>query len=413
MELVLPHDAPEWAVKIQELMKVDCQKGVQAFSDMVERAEKRIDAQVYREFEFALHRELTEEKNMALAREFVEDQICSHGMAAQLNFHFDVDPKTGEEKPHCHVTATLRYLEENGLSSKKERAWNSKEYLCGLRVKWEEYSNFHLKLHGYDVQIDHRCHKERGIELEPQPKLGRGVREQEKRLQQREGGERHSPITDRAQLFHECQLRNLYRIMRNPDVVLDIVTKHHATFMWADVQKVLHRYVDELPLFQRLESKLKNSNELLFLKSDVKSGEIYTTHTMLKAEKSLIEIAEKLDQSKTHSVNGEHIEYALTKAKQALEDKGGLSEDQVKAINHLVDAGQIKCVVGIAGAGKTTALGVCQDIWKAEGYAVYGLAPTGKAAQNLESKTLEQSGIQSITVHKFLKSFDEGRCHYK
>jgi ATP-dependent exoDNAse (exonuclease V) alpha subunit len=59
-----------------------------AFVDKVEAAEKRIDAQVWREFEFALHRELTEEQNMALAREFVEDEICSHGMIAQLEFSF-------------------------------------------------------------------------------------------------------------------------------------------------------------------------------------------------------------------------------------------------------------------------------------------------------------------------------------
>lgn len=73
----------------------------------------------------------------------------------------------------------------------------------------------------------------------------------------------------------------------------------------------------------------------------------------------------------------------------------------------MVDEGQLRCLVGIAGAGKTTALGVCQNIWKTEGYAVYGLAPTGKAAQNLE-----QSGISSMTLHKFLKSFEESRCQY-
>ncbi|MBP9691729.1 MAG: AAA family ATPase, partial [Alphaproteobacteria bacterium] len=58
-------------------------------------------------------------------------------------------------------------------------------------------------------------------------------------------------------------------------------------------------------------------------------------------------------------------------------------------------------------AGKTTALGVCHGIWKAGGYAIYGLTPTGKAAQNLE-----QGGIPSTTLHKFLKSFEEGRCQY-
>lgn len=406
VELVLPKDAPEWAHHIQKLMAEDRRQGVQALSDMVEAAEKRMDAQVYREFEFALHRELTEEQNMALAREFVEDQIASRGMAAQLNFHFDVDSETGEEKPHCHVVTLLRRLDEHGLSSKKEREWNRKEFLSELRRQWQDYSNFHLKLHGHDIQIDHRSNIERGIELEPQPKLSRGVREQEKRLQQLEGRDK-APITDRARIFHEAQLRNLYRVVRNPEVIFDIVTKHHATFMWADVRQVLHRYADEVPLFQRLETKLKNSNELLLLRYDEKSGNIYTTHTMLKAEKQLIETAESLNQVKSHGVEVGHIGHCIEKANQALEGKGGLSEDQIKAIHHLVDEGQIKCVVGIAGAGKTTALGVCHDIWQAEGYNVYGLAPTGKAAQNLE-----QSGINSSTVHKFLKSFEEGRCQY-
>jgi ATP-dependent exoDNAse (exonuclease V) alpha subunit len=181
VELLLPKDAPLWAREIQELMSKDRQKGVQALVDIVEAAEKRKDAQVWREFEFALHRELTEEQNIALAREFVEDQICGHGMMAKLNFHFDIDEETGEEKPHCHVVVTTRRLEEKGLSSKKETEWNKKTYLLELREQWANYSNFYLKLHGHDIQIDHRSHKERGIEMEPQPKRGRGISEQEKR----------------------------------------------------------------------------------------------------------------------------------------------------------------------------------------------------------------------------------------
>lgn len=426
VELVLPKDAPEWVREIQHLMKEDRQKGVQAFSDMVERAEKRIDAQVYREFEFALHRKLTEEQNIALARKFVEDQIASHGMAAQMNFHFDVNSETGEEKPHCHVTAPFRYLEENGLSSKKERAWNSKEYLCELRVKWEEYSNFHLKLYGHDIQIDHRSNIERGIEMEPQPKLGRGVREYENKLQKLEGNmevnrvhkETLSPITDKAQIFHNVQLRNLYRIMRRPETVFDIVTRHHATFMWGDVQKILGRYVDDTTLFQRLDVRLQNSKELVLLKENggfhqdgLEHGEsraIYTTHAMLKAEKKLVGTAELLAGQSTHSVSSTSLESGLESLKMGLAQEGHiLSAGQEQAIRHLVDDGQLKCIVGYAGAGKTTALEACRDIWEDAGYRVYGLAPTGRAAQNLED-----SGIQSQTLHKFLKSFEEGRCQY-
>jgi len=155
VELVLPHDAPAWAKEIQDLIKADRKEGVQAFCDKVEAGEKRVDAQVYREFEFALHRELSDEQNIALAREFVQDHICVHGMAAQMNFHFDVDDETGEEKPHCHVVATMRKLEETGFGP-KERDWNAKPFLCELREKWEEYSNTHLKFHGHDIQIDHR-----------------------------------------------------------------------------------------------------------------------------------------------------------------------------------------------------------------------------------------------------------------
>ncbi len=79
----------------------------------------------------------------------------------------------------------------------------------------------------------------------------------------------------------------------------------------------------------------------------------------------------------------------------------------VSTVRHLVDPGQLKCIVGYAGAGKTTALEACRDIWESEGFRVYGLAPTGRAAQNLEG-----SGISSQTLHKFLKSFEEGRCQY-
>jgi Ti-type conjugative transfer relaxase TraA len=421
VELLLPKDAPLWAKEIQELMSQDRQKGVQALVDIVEAAEKRKDAQVWREFEFALHRELTEEQNIVLAREFVEDQICGHGMMAKLNFHFDVDEETGEKKPHCHVAVTTRRLEERGLSSKKEIEWNKKAYLLELREQWANYSNFHLMLHGHDIQIDHRSHKERGIEMEPQPKRGRGVSEQEKRTKSVTiDSDKIIPVTDKAKEFHDVQLRNLYRIIRKPEIIFEIVTKHHATFMWADIQKKLHQYVDDAHLFQRLEAKLKNSKELILLRlegmrdpfGNIQDQAIYTTRTMLKTERSLVETAEGLGKSSTHGVNPESTGEAITKADDDLKAHGGLSQDQVKAIHHLVDEGQLKCVVGIAGAGKTTALGVCQNIWKAEGYSVYGLAPTGKAAQNLEASPLEANGIPSTTLHKFLKAFEEGRSRY-
>ncbi len=460
VEFVLPEDAPQWIRDIQDLINTDRQEGVQALTQKVEAAEYRINSQVWREIEIALHSELTEEQNITLAREFVKDQLCGRGMAALLNFHFDVDEKTGQAKPHCHILLTMRTLDEEGFSLKKERSWNTKAVIQELREQWAHYSNFYLKLYGHDIQIDHRSNKERGIDMEPQPKRGKNVLELERKATETKtiepGTENEGiesiekdniktteslesteaahplenlqsdkdtkivPVTEKMQAFRATQLRNLYRIMRNPDVILDIVTKHHATFMWADIQKKLHQYVDNPALFERLEDKIKASSELVLLhiqKIQDSSGmerdkAIYTTRSMLKAEQSLIEQVEELGNSKIHGVQEKSFELAIKKANEKLKEHGGLSQDQIKAIHHLVNEGQIKCVVGIAGAGKTTAIGVCHEIWMAEGYAVYGLAPTGKASQNLEGSSLEENGIPSTTLHKFLKSFAEGRCQY-
>ena len=52
VELVLPKDAPQWAVAIQKLIASDRQAGVQKLSEIAEAAEERADARVWREFEF-------------------------------------------------------------------------------------------------------------------------------------------------------------------------------------------------------------------------------------------------------------------------------------------------------------------------------------------------------------------------
>ncbi|MBY0273338.1 MAG: AAA family ATPase [Alphaproteobacteria bacterium] len=426
VQILLPENAPAWAKEIQQLVSTDREKGIQLLSNIANAAEKRVDAQVYREIEFSLPRELTYEQRKALAQEYVQDQFCGLGMLAIQSFHVETCEETGELNPHCHTFFLTRELVEGnssqGLVSKKNRDWNTREVHEVWREQWAQYASFHLKMHGFDITLDHRSYKDQGLDIEPQVKLGKGVNEQEKRTDGIEGCSlsknqenaediggfvASTPTTKRTQAFREVQLRNLYRIMRRPETVLDIVTRHHATFMWGDVQKILGRYVDDSTLFQRLDARLQNSKELILLKGNGEQA-IYTTHTMLKAEKKLVGTAEMLAGHESHSVSSASLEDGLERLKTGLAQEGHtLSEGQEQAIRHLVDEGQLKCIVGYAGAGKTTALEACHDIWEDAGYKVYGLAPTGRAAQNLEG-----SGIKSQTLHKFLKSFEEGRCQY-
>jgi conjugative relaxase-like TrwC/TraI family protein len=58
---------------------------------------------------------------------------------------------------------------------------------------------------------------------------------------------------------------------------------------------------------------------------------------------------------------------------------------------------QVVAVQGGAGTGKTTALGVVREIAEEHGFAVRGLAPTSRARN-----TLQESGIQSETLQRYL-----------
>jgi hypothetical protein len=101
----------------------------QTLWNMVERAETRVDAQLAREVEITLPRELTKEQQIELVRSFVMDEFVSKGMVADIGIHRP-DASDGNEQPHAHVLLTMRRLDpssETGFSAKKERDWNERE----------------------------------------------------------------------------------------------------------------------------------------------------------------------------------------------------------------------------------------------------------------------------------------------
>ena len=141
-EILLPDGAPErWADRA-------------VLWNAVEAAEKRKDAQLAREVEFALPRELSREEGVALARDFVAEQFVSRGMVADLNVHWPVDAH-GEAKPHAHVMLTMREAGPEGFG-RKVREWNGVAELQGWREAWATRANERLAELGHEVRIDHR-----------------------------------------------------------------------------------------------------------------------------------------------------------------------------------------------------------------------------------------------------------------
>jgi Ti-type conjugative transfer relaxase TraA len=410
--LSLPKEAPDWAVDLKDLIKEDRTKGVQEFCNIVEGAENRKDSQVYREFRLSLPREFTKEQSKELVKEFLDDQVCSHGITALQNYHFDVDSVTGEENPHCHVLLLTRRLMETGLGL-KDRSWNTKQQHEQWRSQWASYGNYHLLKNGFEANWDYRSYKDRGINFEPQPKLGSKIIKMEKQAGQDPKNIHSKPVTERGREYQEVKLRNLYTLINRPEEALDAISKQQTTFMWGDVAKLLSRYVDDQALFNRLSLKLQQSSELVCLEDKGSySRSVFTTRTRLAEEGKFIETLNALKENKSHGVENSVVEGAIQKATESLREskkdpEAALSQDQIKSIKHMALADQLSFVEGYAGAGKTTVMKVMKEIWEESGYQVFGLAPTGKAAENLAD-----CGIESDTVQRFLKLFENGRSQY-
>jgi ATP-dependent exoDNAse (exonuclease V) alpha subunit len=458
VDILTPDDAPKWVSDIAQECRSNRQSALQKYSDIIEAAEKRKDSQVYRECEFSLPNELTEEQNIEWADAFVKDVLVKRGMVAVVNFHFDIDSETGTEKPHCHVLLSTRHLTQEGWGL-KNRDWNSKDLVQEAREQCSQYQNEALKKHGFDVQVTHLSYEGREIDIDAQPKLGANIFNMT-----RKGIE-----TNTQKIFDAVRLKNQFKIVKDPEVVFEIVTSQHATFTGKDIAKVLNRYIDDADQFQILLHRLMASKELVVLhpktreskgrdpealesteegkeegtqkttggtkeggkketqgetqgeanrqeKEQVQEGEksqqqfpqtrepVYTTKEMVRVELNLIKTAEAMALRKTHPVSERVINAVIAKYHKKFEEHGGLSADQEKAIRHMLSPEQISCVVGFAGAGKTTCLEAVREAFEEEGYAVLGLAPTGRAAQSIGS-----CGIRSMTVHRFLKSQTQGR----
>ncbi len=205
-EVMLPEGAPE---RLQD-------RGT--LWNEVERTEKRRDAQLAREIEVAIPRELTAKQAVALARDFVRDQFVARGMVADVNVHWSI-AEDGSPKPHAHVMLATREVGPEGFG-KKVRAWNAVAELKQWREAWGDLANTRLAELGYEARIDHRSLEAQGIELAPQHKIGPAGARREERGEDAERAAEHRAIAH----------ANGERIMADPSIVLRTLTHQQATF---------------------------------------------------------------------------------------------------------------------------------------------------------------------------------------
>ena len=163
---------PEWASDAKDFWSA---------SDEHERANGR----VYREIEFALPRELDQEEQIRLAREFAQDVTWEHGLAYTLAVH-----EGRGSNPHAHLMLCER--EYDGVERSREQFFKRanktepekggaakvkeltrRDWVEKVRETWEVNANAALEQKRTPERIDRRSYERQGVEKIPQIHLGR------------------------------------------------------------------------------------------------------------------------------------------------------------------------------------------------------------------------------------------------
>ena len=377
-EVLLPQGAPERLSDRNTLW------------NEVEAGEKRKDAQLAREVEFSIPREMNEKQGVALARDFVKEQFVKGGMVADLNVHWD-KAKDGSPKPHAHVMLSMRDVGPKGFGQ-KNRDWNGTELLKEWREAWSAHVNERMAELGLEGRIDHRSYADQGIELEPQHKIGPAA---SRRPEQGLEAER---IEDHARIARE----NGEKIIADPRHALDAITRQQATFTTRDLATFAFRHSDGKDQFDRVMTAVRASPELVALGRDGRDEERFTSRDMIATEARLERAGDELARRGDHGVS----DWQRAGALAAAEGRGlVLSGEQRDAFDHITGGRGLASVVGYAGTGKSAMLGVARQAWEREGYQVRGAALSGIAAENLEGG----SGIASRTIASLEHGWGQGR----
>ena len=193
-----PHSSPARVKWVEVMLPSNAPKAYadpQTLWNAVDTAETSVNAQTARSMLFALPRELTDEQNLVLVRDYCQAEFVDKGMVCNFFYH-----DKGDGNPHVHIMLTLRAMDENGKWLPKSKNvyaldengnrirapngswkrvkvdtvdWNERKYGEIWRQDWATAQNAALKAAGRAERVDMRSLERQGVEDRlPQKHLG-------------------------------------------------------------------------------------------------------------------------------------------------------------------------------------------------------------------------------------------------
>ena len=150
---------------------------LQFFADAIEKAEKRKDAQLFRDVQIALPHELVECRQIELAAEYAFFLVDRYDTPTAWAVH-----RPGKNEPrnvHVHICLPTRQLNESGDGfSEKLRQLSilpdgAKE-IALMRNEWQDRANRYLEADGFEERV----HVGRRLDGPPEPTLPRRASEE-------------------------------------------------------------------------------------------------------------------------------------------------------------------------------------------------------------------------------------------
>jgi conjugative relaxase-like TrwC/TraI family protein len=121
----------------------------------------------------------------------------------------------------------------------------------------------------------------------------------------------------------------------------------------------------------------------------------YSTAELMQIEREALDLVDRGRDAGAPTVPDEAVEAVAG----AYAENARLSADQQTMLRTATGSrDRVVCIVGIAGAGKTTAARAVGEAFAATGVTVLGAAPSGVAAEKLQDET----GIPATTLHRLL-----------